>query len=153
MDKFTAQMTGINKLLNTVFTKIFNYRDIAKGTDDRESLYLRRFYLKRKGTKRYFLHYIARSDDDRWLHDHPWDAEVIILGKGYTEEIGSGAMRFRKPWEKRFFHAEWYHRIHLTEGPVWTIFMPQQKRKEWGFLINGFWEPHYKYLNNEDDRR
>ncbi len=151
MDKFTAQMTGFDKLFNRILTKVLRYRDIVKGSTDREILYLRRFYLKRTGKKRYFLHYFVRSDNDRWLHDHPWDAEVIILNKGYREEVKGGKFIDHTKWKKRSLSAEWFHRVHLCYGPVWTIFMPQQKRKQWGFLVGETWEPHYKYLKNEGE--
>ena len=33
-----------------------------------------------------FIHKILRSDDDRDLHDHPWNFWTLILKGGYAEE-------------------------------------------------------------------
>lgn len=59
--------------------------------------YLRRWYftpwsddkhkLKRKRLPNIYLHHILKSDDDRALHDHPWDNVSIILKGGYIEHV------------------------------------------------------------------
>lgn len=149
-DPFAEGMSRSNKIINLILMKLLPYRDIVKTVDGKDSLYLRRFYLKRNGKTRCFLHYFARSDDDRFLHDHPWDFFTIILNKGYMEEIKGGKYRFRNARSGRFHPAEWLHRIHLTEGPVWTLFFPKQKRREWGFQTNEGWVSHTEYLANDD---
>ena len=150
MDKFTAEMRGVNRLLNQVLTKILRYRDIAKGTKDHESLYLRRFYIKKWGKRRLFLHYFARGDDDRHLHTHPWNFRTFILNKGYHEELKNGKKYFRPAltlFPKR--PSTWAHKVHLTNGPCWTMFMPGKKCRTWGFLTEKGEIPFYEYLDNE----
>jgi hypothetical protein len=80
-------------LLERVLCKLLPYRDITKVVDGVETLYLRRFFLRRgkKGSTTgdeggIFLHVIHRNDDDRDPHDHPWDFTSVILKGGYVDE-------------------------------------------------------------------
>lgn len=136
------------------------------------SPYLRRWFLtpwssddhrlKAKRLPNVYLHQILRSDDDRALHDHPWDNISIILWGGYIEHVFE-----RPPVEgmemppvttkrRRMFSivrrkAEDAHRLELyrnpgadgpgsvndifygEEKPCWSIFITWRKRREWGF--------------------
>ncbi len=80
-------------LLERILCKLLPYRDITKVVDGKETLYLRRFFLKRSQSKSMtgdeggiFLHVIHRNDDDRDPHDHPWDFTSVILKGGYDDE-------------------------------------------------------------------
>ena len=93
------------------------------------------------------LHHIRRADNDRHVHDHPWNARTIIMDSasdfGYVEE--------RPEWNSdtapltRFVrHVGYtgrlnfgqYHRIsEVPPAGVWTIFITWRKRGTWGFLV------------------
>lgn len=47
--------------------------------------YLHRWYLIRWNILGIFIHKFVRSDEDRALHDHPWDFIVIPIWRGYVE--------------------------------------------------------------------
>src|SRR5438309_7455387 len=51
-----------------------------------ENPYMRRWWVvpRNEGCNVY-LHEILRGDDDRALHDHPWDNTSMLLDGGYTE--------------------------------------------------------------------
>src|SRR4051794_35856733 len=50
-------------------------------------LYLTRYIIFRFGNIGMFIHKIWRPDNDRHLHDHPWERfDAFILKGGYTEE-------------------------------------------------------------------
>ena len=53
--------------------------------------YIMRYYLVFKNRNLFpfnvFIHKILKSDDDKDLHDHPWDFFHLILSGGYWEEI------------------------------------------------------------------
>lgn len=120
------------------------------------------------------LHQIMREDDDRDLHDHPWNARTFILRGGYTE-----ARREEAPHYPRYSVAEFeamrgirpgrpapvvteyirgpgdtaalrfgeYHRItEVSLGGVWTLFVTGRYRGTWGFLVNGKKVPWREYL-------
>ena len=134
--------------------------------------YLRRWFmtpwssddhpLKSKRLPNIYLHQILRSDDDRALHDHPWDNVSIILWGGYIEHVFA-----YQPVEgrelppvvqkrRRMFHivrrrADMPHRLELyrragkdgkgsmtdilygEDKPCWSLFITWRKRRPWGF--------------------
>lgn len=109
------------------------------------------------------LHHILREDDDRALHDHPWNARTIIL-KGSYSEVRLRRIIYRMPsrFEARRFAEDpyerepgdtarlnfgEYHRItSVTDGGVWTLFITGRYRGTWGFLVNGKKVNHGDYL-------
>lgn len=113
------------------------------------------------------IHHICRADQDRDLHDHPWNARTIILRGWYHEERPLDAV---SPWDvvcSDIVHAEegmrvqlqrsigytgqllfgQYHRIsEVSPGGVWTMFITGRKRGTWGFLVDGQKVPWRTYL-------
>ncbi len=116
------------------------------------------------------IHHICRADQDRDLHDHPWNARTIILRGWYEEE------RYAPPFDKdpvrermlknnpgaacllvarhqrcagytgRLLFGQ-YHRIsQVSEGGVWTLFITGRKRGTWGFDVDGVKVPWRQYL-------
>lgn len=107
------------------------------------------------------IHHIMREDQDRDLHDHPWNARTIILRGSYTEQrlfdmepgalmeflhrIPSGAKNVqateyidRNPGDTATLNFGEYHRIDsVSEGGVYTLFITGKYQGTWGFLVNG----------------
>lgn len=109
------------------------------------------------------IHHIVQPDQDRHLHDHPWNARTVILGGWYIEE------RIERPGvvvgdfqQYRLEHARCtgdtaklaygeYHRItNLSEGGVYTMFITGPYRGTWGFLVDGVKVQWRKYLGIGD---
>jgi hypothetical protein len=99
------------------------------------------------------LHRIVLPDQDRHLHDHPWNARTFILRGWYWEErIGENQVldpatgghsqsycRIVRPegTTTPLCFGE-YHRItELSDGGVWTLFITWRYRGTWGFLVDG----------------
>lgn len=132
---------------------------IILGGDDP---YLKRWYvIPRNKRFNIYLHQFCRSDDDRALHDHPWDFWSFILKGAYTEHTVTGPIR--RPWlslaHRRGEHA---HRVELDpvegavnlaecdpwpERPVWTLFFTTAKRREWGFHCPKGWVHWEKFTS------
>lgn len=114
------------------------------------------------------IHHICRADQDRDLHDHPWNARTIVLRGWYREErnLGSFARRdikninhllsraafdiytFSRPcgYTGRLLFGQ-YHRIsEVSPDGVWTLFITGRKRGTWGFLVDGKKVPWRTYL-------
>lgn len=116
------------------------------------------------------IHLICRPDQDRDLHDHPWNARTIILRGWYDEErpcaspwsIGcSGAKELRmgdgtrpprdvyrrsEGYTGRLLYGQ-YHRISaISPSGVYTLFFTWAKRGTWGFMVNGHKVPWRDYL-------
>lgn len=120
---------------------------------DRIGEYMERWLLMTPwGTLR--LHHILRSDDDRELHDHPWDFVSLLLSAGYEEQVparpGSPRLTPDRRWEVRTFlkgetvrhRAEDLHRLEVPT-PAWTLVLTGPTRRSWGFLTEYGWM-HYK---------
>jgi hypothetical protein len=113
------------------------------------------------------LHRIMREDDDRDLHDHPWNARTVILHGWYREvrlkqhqhetyekvypvELVPVTYR-RLPGDTARLRFGEYHRIlQVSPGGVWTLFITGRYRGTWGFLVSGVKVPWRRYLGIEE---
>lgn len=115
-----------------------------------------------------YLHHFVRDDDDRALHDHPWENCSIPLQVGYIEE------RFKHPWQEGWalpltekverFVGRFYfrkgstpHRVILkrdAEGkmiPSWSLFITGPVLREWGFVCPAGRWVHWKQFTDDRD--
>ena len=107
------------------------------------SLYLRRIYL----TRNVYLHHIAQADDDRALHNHPWEyATTRILTGGYLEQRTPRFPAWRAPGDVVRLTRNTYHRIALVKPRTWTLFVAGPRVASWGFLVDGKHVDWKKYL-------
>jgi len=115
-------------------------------------------WLARTPRGYYRLHHILRSDDDRALHDHPFDFTSVILVGAYVEHVprdprdpaGPTVTRLYGPGDVLRRRAEDPHRLELPFGPAWTAVRTGPKRRDWGFhLSSGWvhWEDYEKRMN------
>lgn len=125
------------------------------------------------------LHFIYREDQDRDLHDHPWNARTIILQGGYEEQrlipmsdpaaqqLLDNLLSVGTPvnpdkvqateYVTRMAgstaplkHGE-YHRIHAIHGSyALTLFITGKYRGPWGFLVDGVKIPWRTYVGLRD---
>jgi hypothetical protein len=97
------------------------------------------------------VHHILRQDHDRHHHDHPWNAQTIIL-RGWYREIrllpdGSEQEFLRVAGDTATLDFGEYHRItEVSDGGVWTLFITHQYQGTWGFLVDGKKVPYRQYL-------
>jgi len=96
--------------------------------------YLRRWLtIPKNRAGNSYLHLIGRSDDDRALHDHPWDNVSIIIDGRYIEHTPEGQF-VRHPGDIVHRKATDRHRLELIDGaPVTSLFIVGPKIREWGF--------------------
>jgi hypothetical protein len=119
------------------------------------------------------VHEILRSDEDRELHDHPWDYTSVILKGGYTEithwdnfrdavkwaekEGRPGGIGFdaaMRKWELRVMYtagdvlrrkADFAHRLLVEEGKTaTTLFIMGKKKNAWGFYTKEQGKVYYR---------
>lgn len=100
--------------------------------------YLRRWWLiPRNVVCNAYLHLFLRSDDDRALHDHPWVNASMVLRGQYTEHtISAGGIHrraVRAAGDVVFRLPSAAHRVELTHGPCWSLFLTGPRVREWGF--------------------
>lgn len=135
--------------------------DFVIGGEDRP--YLRRHWLlPRNRFFNVYVHEFLRSDDDRALHDHPWlfNASWMLSGT-YREWTpcscvqcvidGGVAATDRKKGAIAFRWGSAPHRIELTHGPCWTVFITGPRVREWGFHCPAGWV-HWKRFTAPADK-
>lgn len=115
--------------------------------------YLLRYTLLWTPWLRVYIHNILRSDDDRELHDHPWDFTVRILEGGYIEHVLGGS-KVRVPGDVIRHAAEDMHRVELIDGrPAWTFVICGPKRRQWGFQAEDGWVDADTFLTCKESER
>lgn len=128
---------------------------IIGGRDDP---YLLRWYvIPRNRFFNIYLHKFMRSDDDRALHDHPWVNCSVLLDGQYTEHlIQAGGIHERHVRMVGHcyvrFSGKLAHRVELTHGPCWTLFITGPRYREWGFHCPERGWVHWEEFTASDDR-
>lgn len=107
-------------------------------------VYLRRWRLETPWFSIRLHHWFA-SDDDRSMHDHPWDFITMPLRGSYVDETPAGPQRVRagRIYYRPSTHAHW---VHLDRGRVWTLVLTGPKVRRWGFLVGRKWTIAYRYF-------
>lgn len=140
------------------------------GPDD--SVYMERYWLfnpypaHRPDARRWQfpisirLHCIRREDQDRHLHDHPWNARTIILDGWYIEDrecvsdlygLDSYLKIRTQGSTATLMHGEFHRISHVPVGGVWTMFITGRKRGSWGFKVDGNKVPWREYLGIQEE--
>ncbi len=79
-----------------------------------------------------YLHKFLRDDDDRALHDHPWNFVSILFGGSYDEHTTDGIVT-RQAFSIAFRPAHHRHRIELKTKHCWTVIIRGRIVRDWGF--------------------
>lgn len=90
-----------------------------------------------------YLHHFLHSDDDRALHDHPWlNASILLKGSYVEHTIAAGGVSHRRQYQAgavKIRRARYAHRVELTEGPCWSLFLTGPVVRIWGFHCPKGW--------------
>lgn len=105
-----------------------------------EPAYMHRWWIvPRNESQNVYLHRILRDDDDRALHDHPWDNTSLLLVGRYREITPQGSF-VREAGSLVFRRATDAHRLELIDGePCVSLFFTGPKIREWGFFCPNGW--------------
>lgn len=86
------------------------------------------------------LHYWLRSDDKRYMHDHPWNFRTFVL-KGYYYDVSSKDEVEMNIREKVSFtayrKANHKHYVKIPKPGVITLLFCGRPHRKWGFWIPG----------------
>lgn len=113
--------------------------------------YLRRWWVvpRNEGCNVY-LHEINRSDDDRALHDHPWDNTSQILLGSYVEHTPDGSFQ-RAAGDIVTRKATDAHRLEIEPGQsAISLFITGPKLREWGFHCAQGWRHWQDFVDERD---
>lgn len=84
------------------------------------------------------IHFIARADNDRHIHDHPYDFRSVILSGWYDEIDVFGKVVRRNAGDTYTRRAQEYHKIiDMDPAGVYTLFIYRHRKvsNPWGFLV------------------
>lgn len=106
--------------------------------------YLRRwFVIPRNPIFNIYLHEFRRSDEDRALHDHPWpNVSILLFGRYVEHTIAAGGVNKRVAYQAgdiKFRRSVAAHRIELTDGVCWSLFITGPRIRSWGFHCAAGW--------------
>lgn len=139
--------------ITCLLIKVFPYVDIMDHLTG--ELYLRRIWLlghMKSNRGALMLHYMAKPDKDRCLHDHPWSFTTMILGGGYLERVDLGdevGVKWLKVGCVRYRPAEYLHSIELLpKGYATTLVYRRPKSRSWGFVTDNGWIHWSDYLSD-----
>lgn len=89
-----------------------------------------------------YLHKIYKSDEDKHLHNHPWNIFTIILQGSYEEKLLGGSklvykLTTREPGNFAWRSRNRYHKINQIFSPeVTTLALVFGKKSSWGYWVN-----------------
>lgn len=113
--------------------------------------YLRRWWvIPRNEMSNVYLHEILHDDDDRALHDHPWDNTSILLIGSYVEHTPEGSF-VREAGSVIHRKATDAHRLELGHGGrAVSLFITGPRVREWGFLCPQGWRLWTDFVADDD---
>lgn len=122
--------------------------DFHVGPDDDHQLQ-RWFVVPRNPYHNVYLHRFLRSDDDRALHDHPWDNRSWVIDGEYREVTQDGQSLLRHAGDSIERRAIEAHRVELVAGPAVTLFFTGPIVRQWGFYCPKGWVPWQDFVTVE----
>lgn len=119
----------------------------------KSGLYLRRLRIVQTPLFGVYLHEMHAPDDDRDLHDHPFNFWSLILKGGYRERWSRfpSVTHFHqtRSWKRWSFHKveilEGHSISVLFEVPTYTLVFVGRRQADWGFYTKSGWIPWDQY--------
>lgn len=138
------------------FKKLFLIKEIKSQLGE---LHFQRYRIIETKWFNIYVHYIAKSDEDKHMHDHPWDFISIILWGGYAEILKKVWWKTTNEIEKIEYNVKTYkpisiihrpandfHQITLLK-PTFTLVFTGPRKRTWGYLTVSDWTG-YKWIDN-----
>jgi len=92
-----------------------------------------------------YIHQIYKADEDKHLHDHPWDYISVCLNGSFMEETDN-ILNIIEPGKFVFRKATNFHKIKEMITPVvTTLFITGPRRRVWGYNVNSVWFDNKTY--------
>lgn len=131
--------------------KLFLVKEI-RSKDGR--LHFRRWRILSTPWFSIFVHGIYQRDEDKHLHNHPWDYVSIVLKGTYIEATKNWKPDWSNCWDFTTRgplsivsrDAGQYHKVAtIVDGPVYSLFFTSSRYNHWGYSVEGLYVNHRKY--------
>lgn len=143
--------------------KLFLVKEIKSKAGE---VHFQRYRLFQSRLFAIYLHYIAKSDEDKHPHNHPWSFTSIILKGGYIEKVWQNGLFQKLQEDEGFFvnkyirtlfkdfaatrYARDYHQIELL-SPTWTlVFTGSRINDNWGYLTESGFKHNIDYRKEKN---
>ena len=110
-------------------------------------IHFRRWELIKTPWFSIWIHGIYAADEDKHLHNHPWDFKSLILKGSYIEETEKGCI-LQSVGKFNSRSGEDFHKIlKVNDSVVYTLFIASPIKREWGYKVSG------KFIHHEEYRK
>lgn len=136
------------------FNKLFLIKEIKSQKGE---LHFQRYRIIETKWFNIYIHYIAKSDEDEHMHDHPWDFISFILRGGYYEDSIQAFWQTKDTIDKIEYEsivvcaleyikrqANIFHKITLIK-PTWTLVFTGPRKRTWGYFVDHKWIDNITY--------
>jgi hypothetical protein len=146
------------KLLSKLINSLLLVKEIKSKQGE---VHFRRYRLLQTPWFAIYIHHILISDQDKDMHDHPWNFTSVIL-EGAYREVSSYPSNFDKIYVRDYYsgdviehQAQDAHKITLVSDEVWTLVFTSGRVREWGYQTPVGWigKEEYRQLKNEGKLR
>jgi len=132
-----------------LLSRIFESR-LVKSIVSREGrVHFRRWSILESPRFNLYVHQIARSDEERDPHDHPWSFASLVLRGGYHEKlwkVDAYEEHDHRPGSILFRSSHDFHRIRLYGEAAWTLVLTGPRTHDlWGYRTAEGWVDHLTY--------
>ena len=113
--------------------------------------YMHRWWvIPRNKVANVYLHRIMHSDDDRALHDHPWENTSVLIAGRYVEHNADGSI-LREAGSVVTRKATDAHRLEILPGEhAVSLFFTGPIVREWGFHCPQGWRLWKDFVDARD---
>lgn len=86
------------------------------------------------------IHHWIRSDDKRYMHNHPWSFITFVVRGSYTDvslKDGKEIRQLLKAPSVQYRNAQHLHFVEMDgKTECWSIVLTGPQSNKWGFWIN-----------------
>ena len=125
-------------------------KEIKSKTGD---IHFKRWEILKTRWGSIWLHAIYKADQDKHLHNHPWDFTSVVLKGSYYEQTSLGNKK-QYPGKINIRNGEEHHKIlELLSPVVYTLFFVSAPKRQWGYKVEGKFIDHetYREMKNKGE--
>lgn len=128
------------------------------------ALHFQRYAIFETSLVSLYIHRIFKADEDRYMHNHPWNFLTMILWGSYVAlesgeqsalslQLNGPDVVAKGPGSVSYMDRDHFHRIlSIRSGPVTTLFLAFGKKKPWGYLVHPSTTIPYAFVDSQTYR-
>jgi len=134
-------------------------RTVKKIVSKEGVLHFKRFAIIECSLFSIYIHHIYKADEDKHLHDHPWNYYSIILNGSMEEDSlttdkNGIYRRLLKTFDTSYQKAERFHKIYsLPDNKLISLFFTGPRFREWGYNVDGKWVDNVTYRKRKNENK